>query len=180
MRGNQKVHVKILEKSLGVPFLDVFFNFVPFFYQAVFIFLIKNSVREAKNLACYFPRTSNRLKCMLPSRQLLNLTLAFTMFSYAQTQISHHFCISIIHSVILSIDKDPKWLFPMLILLSHDVHMNPGPRDYRNNFFQFMNWNLNSLAKDDFSRLKLLEAHNSLFNYDIISLCETSLTKDLS
>ena len=41
---------------------------------------------------------------------------------------------------------------------------------------------LNSLTKDNFSRLNLLEAHNSLFNYDIISLCETTkliiLTKD--
>ena len=34
---------------------------------------------------------------------------------------------------------------------------------------------LNSLTKDNFSRLNLLEAHNSLFNYDIISLCETNL-----
>ena len=33
---------------------------------------------------------------------------------------------------------------------------------------------LNSLTKDNFSRLNLLEAHNSLFNYDIISLCETT------
>ena len=32
---------------------------------------------------------------------------------------------------------------------------------------------LNSLTKDNFIRLNLLEAHNSLFNYDIISLCET-------
>ena len=42
---------------------------------------------------------------------------------------------------------------------------------------------LNSLTKDNFIRLNLLEAHNSLFNYDIISLCETTklkgqLTKD--
>ena len=40
---------------------------------------------------------------------------------------------------------------------------------------------LNSLTKDNFSRLNLLEAHNSLFNYDIISLCETTkLPKDNS
>ena len=38
-----------------------------------------------------------------------------------------------------------------------------------------MNWNLNSLAKNDFEGAHLLEAHNSIFHYDIISLCETSL-----
>ena len=38
-----------------------------------------------------------------------------------------------------------------------------------------MSWNLNSLAKDNFQRVSLIEAHNSLFNYDLISICETSL-----
>ena len=38
-----------------------------------------------------------------------------------------------------------------------------------------MNWNLNSLAKENFERVKLIEAHNSIFNYDFISICETSL-----
>ena len=36
-----------------------------------------------------------------------------------------------------------------------------------------MSWNLNSLAKDNFKRF--IEAHNCLFNYDLISICETSL-----
>ena len=39
-----------------------------------------------------------------------------------------------------------------------------------------MNWNLNSLAKDNFQRVQLIEAHNSIFDYDLISICETSLS----
>ena len=38
-----------------------------------------------------------------------------------------------------------------------------------------MSWNLNSLAKENFQRLRLIEAHNSFINYDLISICETSL-----
>ena len=38
-----------------------------------------------------------------------------------------------------------------------------------------MSWNVNSLAKDKFQRVGLIEAHNSIFNYDLISICETSL-----
>ena len=38
-----------------------------------------------------------------------------------------------------------------------------------------MNWNLNSLAKENFGRVQLIEAHYSKFNYDFISICETSL-----
>ena len=38
-----------------------------------------------------------------------------------------------------------------------------------------MNWNLNSITKDNFHRVDLIEAHNSIFNYDLISVCETNL-----
>ena len=37
-----------------------------------------------------------------------------------------------------------------------------------------MNWDLNSLTKDNFHRLDLIEAHNSILNYDLISVCETN------
>ena len=42
-------------------------------------------------------------------------------------------------------------------------------------FFSFCNWNLNTISKDDFSRIHLLNAHNAIHDYDILALCETSL-----
>ena len=42
-----------------------------------------------------------------------------------------------------------------------------------------MNWNCNSITKEDFHRLRLIEAQNSIFNYDLISLCETSLNDEV-
>ena len=38
-----------------------------------------------------------------------------------------------------------------------------------------MSWNVNSVAKENFQRVRLIEAHNSIFNYDLIFICETSL-----
>ena len=38
-----------------------------------------------------------------------------------------------------------------------------------------MSWNVNSLAKEEFQRVRFIEAHNSIFNYDMISICETNL-----
>ena len=52
--------------------------------------------------------------------------------------------------------------------------MNPGPQ-FQNNCFNFMSWNVNSLAKENFYRVHLIEAHNSIFNYHLISICEKSL-----
>ena len=62
----------------------------------------------------------------------------------------------------------------MLIILQNDVSRDPGP-PFHNSFFNFMSWNVNSIAKDDFQRVRLIEVHNSIFNYDLISICEISL-----
>ena len=74
------------------------------------------------------------------------------------------------------------WIYTLIILLSFDVEKNPGPPSQANGFsagfFSFCNWNINTLSKDDFYRISLLEAHNTIYNYDIISLCETSLTDE--
>ena len=55
---------------------------------------------------------------------------------------------------------------------------NCGP-PFHNSFFNFMSWNVNSIAKDDFQRVCLIEAHNSIFNYDLSSICETSLNDSI-
>ena len=68
------------------------------------------------------------------------------------------------HSMLNSISNVPIWLPVILILLLNDVHLNPGPH-FQNNFFIFMSWNVNSLANDNFQRVSLIEAHNSVFNY---------------
>ena len=73
------------------------------------------------------------------------------------------------------------WFILLRIYLSEDIHPNPGPNsEFSSSFLSFCNWNLNSLGKDDFYRISLLEAHNTKFNYDIISLCETSLNDTIS
>ena len=96
--------------------------------------------------------------------------------------------INFIYIYLLHLDNFPfefsgYWIFNLLLLLSSDIHPNPGPlndnNDFLNGFFSFCNWNLNTLSKDNFNRISILEAHNSIFKYDIISLCETSLNDDL-
>ena len=76
--------------------------------------------------------------------------------------------------VFLCTKNVPHWLSVILLILSNDIHLNPGPH-LQNNVFNFMSWNINSLAKDNFKCVRLIEAHNSIFNYDLISICETSL-----
>ena len=58
----------------------------------------------------------------------------------------------------------------MVIMLCGDVESNPGP-----DTFNFCCWNLNSITSYDFLRLSLLEAYNSIYKYDLISVVETHL-----
>ena len=83
-----------------------------------------------------------------------------------------HFLVKLLLLCYFFSKKCIQWFLVVLIITSNDVDLNPGPM---NNYFTFMNWNCNSLAKDNFYRLGLLEAQNSLYNYDLISLCETNL-----
>ena len=69
----------------------------------------------------------------------------------------------------LNLNSRPK----TLEAFNFNSQIDPG--DFVNNFFSFCNWNINSLAKDNFYRVRLLGAHNSFHNYDFISICETSL-----
>ena len=67
----------------------------------------------------------------------------------------------------------PIWISALKLILSKDIEKNPG--DFRNTFLSCCIWNLNSLVKDNFKRVRLLEAHNSIYDYDLIFLCESSL-----
>ena len=73
------------------------------------------------------------------------------------------------------------WYYEFVLMLSSDIHENPAPSDdhekgINSGVFSFCNWSLNT---DDFHRVSLIEAKNTLFNYDIISPCETCLNDDL-
>ena len=102
-------------------------------------------------------------------------TLLIHIFTIANTPATCILCLVVFQIWCSVCTKNvPNWLSLIFILLSNDIHLNPGPQ-YQNNFFNFMSWNVNSIAKDDFQRVRLIEAHNSIFNYDLFSICETSL-----
>ena len=63
-----------------------------------------------------------------------------------------------------------QWLVFRVILLSGDVETNPGPET-----LDFCTWNLNSIIAHDYLRVSLIEAYNSVYNYDLIGIVETHL-----
>ena len=62
----------------------------------------------------------------------------------------------------------------LLLLLSGNVHPNPGPTS-----FNFMHYNVNSLKAHTFSRVRLIESFISIQGLDLAAITETALGKDI-
>ena len=111
--------------------------------------------------------------------QLLFAILSIYIFHLAITPIASILCILVVQNwCYCCTQHSPQWLQSLFIILSNDVSRNPGP-PFHNSFFNFLSWNVNSIVKDDFQRVRLIETHNSIFNYDHISICETSLNDSI-
>ena len=65
----------------------------------------------------------------------------------------------------------------ILLLLSGDVHQNPGPQI--NKCLKFFHWNLNSLCVRDRIKIPLIEAYDALHKFDIIAVSESMLDKSI-
>ena len=58
------------------------------------------------------------------------------------------------------------WLQILLVLLSGDVEINPGPKAN----LSICHWNLNSISAHNYVKLSLLRAYLAFHNFDIICL----------
>ena len=67
------------------------------------------------------------------------------------------------------------WWLALIVLLSGDVHENPGPGNLK-----ILHWNVNSISTDNFIRKTLIEAYNVTTKYDVIAITETGLHSNTS
>ena len=61
-----------------------------------------------------------------------------------------------------------------MLILSGNVHENPGPIDCNLKFFH---WNLDSISASENTKISLIEAYNSVFSYDLIAISDTRLDR---
>ena len=142
-------------------------------------------------LFCLF---MNLIHCSLWSIKLLHYffqeIIRFKKYLYSKLHRTYFLTLrflimSLVFSVstLLSIPSATLWYFQLVLYLSNDISRNPGPvytnhTDEDSPSFSFCNWNVNTLSKYDFSKVSLLNGYNSIHKYDIISLCESSLSKN--
>ena len=71
------------------------------------------------------------------------------------------------------------WLYILLITLSGDVELNPGPKRKITQTLSICHWNLNSICAHNFAKLSLLRAYVSVHKFDIMCLSETYLDSSI-
>ena len=74
----------------------------------------------------------------------------------------------------------PLWLQILLVLLSDDIEINPGPKRTPKASLSICHWNLNSISAHNYVKLSLLRAYLAFHNFDIICLSETYLNSSNS
>ena len=65
--------------------------------------------------------------------------------------------------------------YRLLLLLSGDVELNPGPKCNYNNAFSIFHWNLNSTPAHNYDKVFLLKVYIAILKFDIICISETYL-----
>ena len=62
-----------------------------------------------------------------------------------------------------------------------DIELNPGPKKRSSCYdFSVCHWNLNSITAHDFAKIDLLQAYNTIKQYDMICLSESYLDASVS
>ena len=102
----------------------------------------------------YDPVIRHSLKFSKHVSKTVSIVSTFSMFSIAHTQSCYILSLLVLQICCHSLRNN---LLIILILLSNDIQLNPGPTS-ENELLKFMTWNLNSFAKDNFQRLNLIEA----------------------
>ena len=64
-----------------------------------------------------------------------------------------------------------------ILILSGNVHENPGPTDCNLKFFH---WNLDSISARENTKISLIEAYSSVFSYDLVAISDTRLDRSIS
>ena len=106
---------------------------------------------------------------------LLNLLFVFNGSGSKHKKIIF---ICLLFSTFVSCNLLP-WLYILLITLSGNVELNPGPKRKAAQTFSICHWNLNSICAHNFAKLSLLRAYVNVHKFDIICLSETYLDSSI-
>ena len=123
-------------------------------------------------LNCAFPF------CNISLLFVLLITVFLTLKSNSYRSTKHLHTLSFLVTIITI--WSPLWLYSLLILLSADIELNPGPKLAFTRNISICHWNLNSISAHNCIKLFLLKAYIAIHKLGIICLSETYLDSSTS
>ena len=84
-----------------------------------------------------------------------------------------------VHSVAVILLIHHIWLHGLMIKISGDIELNPGPKQKQDQSLSICHWNLNSIPAHNFQKLPLLQGYILSNKVDILCLSETFLNSDI-
>ena len=147
---------------------------------AVGIFNTRNSIfqRSRKKYSFLNYVNTNSFQSYSLSTFILFIFL-FLGLKYNGHKISMKFFLWFLFLMGVSINTS-LWLQILLVLLSCDVEINPGPKRTPKTSLSICHWNLNSISAHNYVKLSLLRIYLASHNFDIIYLSETYLNSSNS
>ena len=118
-------------------------------------------------LNCAFPF------CNISLIFVLIITVLLTLKSNSYRSTKYFLALSFLVTIIMIWSL--PWLYSILILLSADVELNPGPKCASTRNISLRHWNLNSISPHNYIKLFILKAYIAIYKFHIISLSETYL-----
>ena len=107
-------------------------------------------------LNCAFPFCNISLIFVL----IITVFLTLKSNSYRSTKYFHTLSFLVTIIMIWSL----LWLYSILILLSADVELNPGPKWASTRNISICHWNLNSISPRNYIKFFLLKAYIAIYN----------------
>ena len=156
--------ILILQYQSSSPYICIYIYLLLVFfvdsYESLFVtlvFLNDYSIIQIKlsfSGPAFLSKVSHCIS-LLPFYVYCPLLMSPCLINTVIINTGYQFCLSFYATT-------PAWMCSLKIFFSHDVELNPD--DFTNGFF-----------KDNFHRVQLHDAYDSICNYDLISVCETSL-----
>ena len=135
-----------------------------------------NNAKSVHYEASLYSGMSNNLSNYCSSYSSLKVFFHFVLFLSKGNvfKIITKFCVPffLFHNIVARVIV---CLYSLLLMLSGDVEINPGPLSSFKKIFPICHWNVNSISAHDYSKSFLLKAHIILHQFDIICLSETYL-----
>ena len=117
-----------------------------------------------------------QLRSYAGPKYLFEIALRLLAFSFCHLSMLTQY----VHELITSQTFFYLLYIFLILLLSWDIEINPGPNKNQEKSLSVCHWNLNSLWVDDFIKVTLLSAFLSAHKFDILCLSETFLDSSIS